>query len=510
MKKKILAIFMALAMVFTSIAFTPSVSFAAKHGNKYSQKYHKDVYGQYAYSVLKYMDKNLTQRIAGTEQEVKAAEYIKRELKSFGYDVEIQPFSYTRKGVTYNSQNVVATKKGQSSKEIIVGAHYDSVKTNGVDDNGSGTVVNLETAKRVARKKTPYTIKFVFFGAEEVGLKGSKAYSDAMTAEEVQNTLYMVNMDSMLAGTYRYLYSGVYNSATGVVENAWPAEQAMKLADALGTGMRFNNTELNYDYPTPSTGTWSDHASFRNKMPYLYFEAANWELPDDPEHPEWGSSGAYETETGEVMHVPGRDDLTFIETTWGNRGRCTIAAYCKLLDNVLYQLHPDGLITPSKDELNEAINEATNMKDTFLSKQDAKMLEAALQSANKVNETEYVLLKDQAVIDNATKKLEKTVKSIENKVKVTVKNNGKKQQKQIITVKYGNRVLREGKDYTISYVEDEDLVVTNDVESEEVEAKSFKHKHDKEEDKQKETIKVLITGMRNYQGSVEVTLKNRR
>ena len=71
---------------------------------------------------------------------------------------------------------------------------------------------------------------------------------------------------------------------------------------------------LNLDYPTPSTGNWSDHASFRNKLPYLYFEAVNWELPDDPDHPEEGSSGAYETEIGEVMHVPDRDNLDFIES----------------------------------------------------------------------------------------------------------------------------------------------------------------------------------------------------
>lgn len=305
MKKKILAIIMAFVMIFTTMSYT-TVSFAKENTG----------YGEYAYSVLQYLDQNLTKRIAGTEQEVKAAKYLKTQLESFGYEVEVQDFSYKRKDVTYNSQNIIATKKGTSTKEVIIGAHYDSVGTHGVDDNGSGTVVNLETAKRLANKETPYTVKFVFFGAEEVGLKGSAAYANAMTDEEVANTLYMVNMDSMLAGTYRYVYSGNYNKDTDKVNDAWPAYQALKLSDALQTGMRLNDTKLNLDYKTPSTGNWSDHANFRNKMPYLYFEAVNWEMPDDPDNPEGGSSGAYETERGEVMHDPDRDNLEFIESTW--------------------------------------------------------------------------------------------------------------------------------------------------------------------------------------------------
>ena len=403
MKKKLVAILMAVTMVFSMFAYTPLA---------FAQEKESDSYGEYAYSVLQYIDKNLNERRAGTDKEKEMADYLKAQLESFGYEVEVQPFTYTRKGETYNSQNIIVTKKGNSSKEVIVGAHYDSVGTHGVDDNGSGTVVNLETAKRFVNKETPYTVKFVFFGAEEVGLKGSKAYSDAMTDEEVDNTLYMLNMDSILAGTYRYIYSGNYNDETGKVENAWPVYQAMQLSNALGTGMRYNDTELNLDYPTPSTGNWSDHASFRNKLPYLYFEAVNWELPDDPDHPEEGSSGAYETEIGEVMHVPDRDNLDFIESTWGTRGKDTITAYCTLLDSVICQLSPDGLITPQKDDLKAAIEKAGKMDKNSFSAQAYKEFEEALKEAKEVENTEYVLLKDQNTIDKATEKLNKAMQNV--------------------------------------------------------------------------------------------------
>ncbi len=300
--------------------------------------------GETAYSYLKYIDQNLRERIAGSDQEVAAAEYIFEQLESFGYAPEYQSFNYSIGSKTINSQNIIVTKPGKSEETIIVGAHYDSVGTAGVDDNGSGVSVVLETVKSLYNVETPYTIKFIFFGAEEQGLRGSKAYVSNMTQEDIKKTICMINIDSVLAGTYRYMYSGDATSDVNgevIVEKSWPFYQAMAISDEFNLGMRSNDTELNYDYPSPTTGTWSDHQSFRDKgIPYLYFEAANWELPDDPNYPEWGSSGAYETETGEVMHVKGRDDLTFIENEWGSRGKDTLTAYCKLLSELLVRIVP--------------------------------------------------------------------------------------------------------------------------------------------------------------------------
>ncbi|WP_052356619.1 M20/M25/M40 family metallo-hydrolase [[Clostridium] dakarense] len=328
MKKKIFSMMVAFLMTISLCTSTMTVFAQEKVGN----------YGEYAYDTLKYIDKNLRERKAGSEQELKAANYIKEKLESAGYKVTVQPFEFeTKKGEKVKSQNIIVTKQGDSNKEVVVGAHYDSVATAGVDDNGSGTVVNLETAIRMIDVKTPYTIKFVFFGAEEVGLKGSKAYVDSMTQD---NIVYMVNMDSMLAGTYSYIYGGNYNEKTKKVENAWPVYQTMEIAKKLNLDIHLNDTKLNYDYPSPTTGNWSDHASFRDFTPYVYFEAANWELPDDPKKPEEGSSGAYETESGEVMHVPERDDLTFIENEWKDHGKNTIKKYCTLLPEMLLKLNP--------------------------------------------------------------------------------------------------------------------------------------------------------------------------
>ena len=48
-----------------------------------------------------------------------------------------------------SSQNIEVVKNGESEKTIIVGAHYDSAGTHGVDDNGSGVAVALENALRM-------------------------------------------------------------------------------------------------------------------------------------------------------------------------------------------------------------------------------------------------------------------------------------------------------------------------------------------------------------------------
>ena len=74
MKKKILAIIMAFVMIFTTMTYT-TVSFAKENTG----------YGDYAYRVLQYLDQNLTKRIAGTDQELEAAKYLKGQLESFGY-----------------------------------------------------------------------------------------------------------------------------------------------------------------------------------------------------------------------------------------------------------------------------------------------------------------------------------------------------------------------------------------------------------------------------------------
>ena len=90
---------------------------------------------------------------------------------------------YVSVNVTLN--NIVAIKKGISDEQIIIGAHFDG---DGTGDNGSGIALGLTTAQHFYGVETYYTLVFVFFNAEEVGCKGSTAYANAMTEEEIAKT----------------------------------------------------------------------------------------------------------------------------------------------------------------------------------------------------------------------------------------------------------------------------------------------------------------------------------
>ncbi|MBO1910056.1 M28 family peptidase, partial [Microvirga sp. 3-52] len=97
----------------------------------------------------------------------------------------------------HESQNILVTKPSKTSDEIIiVGAHYDSVESSpGASDNASGTAVLLEIARVLESVKTDKELRFLFFGAEELGLLGSEKYVDEMTQKEIKNTEAMLNMD---------------------------------------------------------------------------------------------------------------------------------------------------------------------------------------------------------------------------------------------------------------------------------------------------------------------------
>lgn len=99
--------------------------------------------------------------------------------------------------VTLTSHNVVAEIKGTKYPEEIIsfGAHYDSVPfSTGVYDNGAGSVINMEVLRYFAQHPPVRTVKFMWYGSEEIGLEGSKAYV-RMHQDELKNHLFMINTD---------------------------------------------------------------------------------------------------------------------------------------------------------------------------------------------------------------------------------------------------------------------------------------------------------------------------
>lgn len=101
------------------------------------------------------------------------------------------------KEMELTSHNVVAEIPGTKYPDQIIsmGAHYDSVPfSTGVYDNGAGSVILLEALRHFKANPPARTMKFMWYGSEEVGLEGSKAYVRDHE-EELKKHLFMVNVD---------------------------------------------------------------------------------------------------------------------------------------------------------------------------------------------------------------------------------------------------------------------------------------------------------------------------
>ncbi len=103
--------------------------------------------------------------------------------------------------VEETSHNVIAVKKPTQKKKatdqiIVVGAHHDSVDgAPGANDDASGVAASLELARVIANMPTDTEIRFVTFGAEELGLIGSYEYVDSLSQNERDRIVGMWQMD---------------------------------------------------------------------------------------------------------------------------------------------------------------------------------------------------------------------------------------------------------------------------------------------------------------------------
>ncbi|WP_066321643.1 M28 family peptidase [Bacillus sp. FJAT-29814] len=99
------------------------------------------------------------------------------------------------------SHNVIATKKPTNQKKatndiIVVGAHHDSVSgAPGANDDASGTAMTLELARVLKDLPTDTEIRFVTFGAEELGLLGSYHFVSTLSDDEINRTIANFNLD---------------------------------------------------------------------------------------------------------------------------------------------------------------------------------------------------------------------------------------------------------------------------------------------------------------------------
>lgn len=263
-------------------------------------------YGQIARAHLEELTA-IGARVSGSENEKLAAVYITQTLAKLGYMPETEIFSARDENdETFSSQNIIAVKQGDLPTEIIIGAHYDSGDESlGADDNASGVGVMLETAELIANMQIPHTVRFIAFGSEENNLDGSTYYAERMQGSDVANTLAMVNLDSLAAGDFTYIYS---DEGKNAFLRDWVLEWAGKNYIPLQT---IRNVDLTDD------GDYvADYGAFKDRgIPYIYFEATNWTVGTMDG---WTQVETQYGDGGYIWHTP-FDNLEYLDATFPGR-----------------------------------------------------------------------------------------------------------------------------------------------------------------------------------------------
>jgi aminopeptidase YwaD len=107
----------------------------------------------------------------------------------------------------YPTQNVVGYMPGETDQFIVFTAHYDGYGSYGegnynaaAEDNGSGTAMVMDLARHYMQGKKPYySVAFMLFSGEEIGLMGSKYYADHPVFP-LSKIKLVINLDMVMTG----------------------------------------------------------------------------------------------------------------------------------------------------------------------------------------------------------------------------------------------------------------------------------------------------------------------
>jgi hypothetical protein len=272
--------------------------------------------GDYAWVVSKTFARTTKARPANTWGEIHARAFIFDAFQQYGYYPRTQEFIADAGGRRIHSANIIAVKQGDSSQQLVVGAHYDSARLGqGYADNASGIGLLLEMAARLKPRATPYTLVFVAFGAEEVGTRGSGYYVDTLPGRELKATLGMIDLDAVAGGERLFVTS--QPDAAG-----WLRNDALTVAEQLGVAL--DTAPARPPLAAGEADAPTDSRPFaRAGVATATFTSANLD------------EGATEIEVSEqVWHTPD-DTVAYIEKTYPGRVRAQLHDLARILETLL-------------------------------------------------------------------------------------------------------------------------------------------------------------------------------
>ncbi|MCC3769188.1 M28 family metallopeptidase [Streptomyces sp. UNOC14_S4] len=172
-------------------------------------------------------------------------DYVKGKLDAAGFTTTVQQF--TTSGAT--GYNLIADWPGGDTNHVVfAGSHLDSVNAGpGINDNGSGSAGILEVALAVAREgyKPDKHLRFGWWGAEELGMRGSQYYVNSLPSAERSKIDGYLNFDMIGSPNPGYYVYGYDANLQSLFEDWFAARNIATEVDHEGDGR-------------------SDHAPFQN------------------------------------------------------------------------------------------------------------------------------------------------------------------------------------------------------------------------------------------------------
>ena len=95
------------------------------------------------------------------------------------------------------AHNVIAETPGGDGEHVVMaGGHLDSVRGGpGINDNGSGAATLIEAAEAIGPDPPGSRVRLAFWGAEELGLLGSRHYVSSLDRAERRQISAYINFD---------------------------------------------------------------------------------------------------------------------------------------------------------------------------------------------------------------------------------------------------------------------------------------------------------------------------
>lgn len=111
-----------------------------------------------------------------------------------GASVRVEVDASSGRRVTHNV--IAETPGGDGERVVMAGGHLDSVRGGpGINDNGSGVATLIEVAEAIGPDPPGARVRLGFWGAEELGLVGSRHYVRSLERAERRRIGAYINLD---------------------------------------------------------------------------------------------------------------------------------------------------------------------------------------------------------------------------------------------------------------------------------------------------------------------------